>query len=216
MELPRVTEILKPFSNIEYIKPDILKNAAARGTLVHGYCAAIAKDAWLPESMIDQELKGYVKSFNLWKDAQVLKFPIVEKRFQDDKAGFTGQLDMVILGTDKELYLVDLKTSARPQKTHPIQMAAYKHLLLLNNVRVKAAILVYLHKDGDFPEILRFDNLENETQVFFNALDCYKFFNRKKGQPYEHYRYNFEEYLSADSRHHGGTELHPERLQDGQ
>lgn len=202
MDLPRVTEILKPFSGIEYVKPDVLKNAAARGTQVHSYCAAIAKDAWLPESMIDEELKGYVQSFRLWKDAQVKKILLVEKRFQDEHNGFTGQLDFVILGADDELYLVDLKTSARPQKTYPVQMAAYKHLLELNKVRIKAALLVYLDKAGELPDVARYDELDDETQVFFSALDCYNFFNRKKGQNYARCSYNTE-CVSEDSEHDG-------------
>lgn len=39
----RVTEVLYPFSGLSNIKPDILANAARRGTRVHDICEGIMK-----------------------------------------------------------------------------------------------------------------------------------------------------------------------------
>src|ERR1700733_9062991 len=132
---PRVTEILKPFSGFDYVSPTILKRAAARGSSVHALCAGIAKGAWLPDSMIDEELKGYVDSFKKWAKAQVKEFKIIEKRYCDEVLGFTGQVDFVLVGTDEEIWLVDLKTSSHKNKTYPLQMAAYVYLLNKNSIR---------------------------------------------------------------------------------
>lgn len=154
--------------------------AAARGTTVHALCAGIAKGAWIPDGMIDAELLGYVNSFKKWADTQVSKFVVIEKRFKDDTLEFTGQLDFVILGHDNELYLADLKTSARPQKTYPVQMAAYEHLLNKHNVKIKGAMLVYLNKTGEFPEIHMLEDMQAEHDVFLSALDCWNYFNKGK------------------------------------
>lgn len=180
MEFPRVTEVLRPFTNFTGVSQVVLDRAAARGTTVHALCAGIAKDVWVPDSMIQEELVGYVNSFRQWVAAQVEKFIVIEKRYIDENFGYTGQLDFVVLGKDKKIYLVDIKTSARPQKTYPVQMAAYKQLLAKHNVPIEGVMLVYLDKDGDFPNISTYDNLEEEWAVFRGALDCWKYFNKHK------------------------------------
>lgn len=177
---PRVTEILQPFTKFEFVPKDKLASAAARGTSVHALCAGIAKGAWVPDSMVDEELRGYVESFQKWADKQVSKFIVIEKRFQDEHLNYTGQVDFVVVGTDEEVYLVDIKTSATQHKTYPIQMAAYESLLRKSGIEVKGAMLVYLSKDGEFPEIDLIEDFTEKFHVFLSALDCYNYFNRKK------------------------------------
>ena len=130
--------------------------------------------------MIPEDLLGYINSFRRWSEAQVKEYLIVEKRYNDPVVEFTGQLDYVVRGTDDELYLVDLKTSAKAQKTYPIQMAAYDLLLRNNQINVKAALIVYLNKDGEFPEIHLLDDMTEELHVFLSAVDCWKYFNKRK------------------------------------
>jgi hypothetical protein len=178
--IPRVTEILKPFTGIDFIPKDVLEKAAARGTSVHALCAGIAKGAWIPDGMIGENLLGYVNSFKLWSEAQVDKFVTIEKRFTDEDLKFTGQLDFVILGKDGNLYLVDLKTSASHQKSYPIQMAAYDYLLEKHKIKVKGAMLVYLNKDGEFPNIHYLEDMQEERSVFMGALTCWHYFHKRK------------------------------------
>lgn len=180
MQIPRVTEILRPYTHYDGVPKEIMKKAAERGTTVHALCAGIAKGAWLPDGMIGEEFIGYVNSFKKWIEMQVDKFVIVEKRFTDEKLMFTGQLDYVITNKDNDLYLVDIKTSSRPQKTYPVQMAAYDLLLRNNHVKVKGAIIVYLDKDGDYPNINLIDDLAPELHTFLCALDCWHYFNKRK------------------------------------
>lgn len=184
MNFPRVTEILKSFTSYENVPSEILRNAAARGSSVHAICAGIAKGAWIPDSMIDENLQGYVKSFKHWADAYVTDFVVIEKRYTDSILGYTGQLDFVILDKDQNLFLIDLKTSAKPQKTYPVQMAAYDNLLKESDMHVKGAMLVYLNKTGEFPAVHVMDNFIKEFHVFKCALQCWKFFKkRKKDEP---------------------------------
>lgn len=180
MSYPRVTEILNYYTGYDNVPQDILMRAATRGQKVHSICAGLAKGAWLPNEMIDEHLHGYVDSFRKWSEAQVADYPIIETRMFDEELQYTGQLDFVIKGNDNELYLVDLKTSAKPQKTYPLQMAAYEGLLKKQNIMVKGAFLVYLQKDGEFPNINYLEDMTEEWRVFECALQCWKFFNKRR------------------------------------
>jgi hypothetical protein len=180
MELPRVTEILKPFVTFGKVSSEILQNAAIRGTKVHALCAGIANGAWVPDSAIAEEYKGYVDSFLSWMQAQVQSFLIIEKRYIDEHLGYTGQVDFVIVANDGLKYLVDIKTSAKPQKTYPLQMAAYESLLSKNEVQVDGAMLVYLDKQGEFPNIEVIEDFTYLRHIFYSALDCWNYFHRRK------------------------------------
>lgn len=180
MTYPRVTEILKPFTSYDKVPKDVLANAARRGTAVHALCAGIAANRWVPDSMIDAEYLPYINSFNLWKNAQVKDFTVIEKRYCDEEMGFTGQLDFVVTGNDGRVYLVDLKTSAAPQKTYRVQMAAYDHLLRRDGINVDAAMIVYINKQGQFPNIDLIDTMGEHWNAFYCALECYKYFNKGK------------------------------------
>ena len=178
--IPRVTEILRPFTSYDQVPKDILERASARGTSVHALCAGIAKGNWIPDGMIGEELLGYVNSFRKWQEAQVKEFTIIEKRFTDNEKRYSGQLDFVVKCVDEKYYLVDLKTSSKPQKTYPIQMAAYESLLAQNGITIEGAMLVYLNKDGEFPDIDFLENMEEEYSVFLSAVKCYEYFKIRK------------------------------------
>lgn len=177
LKLPRVTEILHCFAQYRGVPRDVLENAAARGTKVHGLCACVAQDLWVPP-MID-ELKPYVESFTRWHDSNVKRLYMVEKRMQDSNLSYTGQIDFVFRLNDDKCWLVDLKTCLKPMKTHPVQMAAYVKLLKDNDVNVDGAKLVYVPKTGkDATEIMfSLDDLRVYYDVFASALKCYQYFN---------------------------------------
>lgn len=205
MELPRVTDIIKGFTTYQNVPKEILENAASRGTKVHSLCSGIAKGNWIPDGMIGDEFLGYVNSFKQWSEAQVEEYNIIEKRFMDEVRGYSGQVDFVIKGQDGEVYLVDLKTSAKPQKTYPVQMAAYENLLKIHEIPIKGAMLVYLNKDGQFPEIQYLDDMKEEWSVFVAALECWNYFNKRKKGERESYC------LSKDPGNHGRARLYSER-----
>lgn len=218
IEYPRVTEILRPFTKYDFVPKKILDNAKTRGTTVHALCAGIAKGNWIPESMIAEDLQGYIKSFKHWSEAQVDKFVIIEKRFLDAHLLYTGQVDFVVKGKDGELYLADLKTGSTPQKTHKVQLAAYENLLGAHGIQVRGAMLVYLSKEGEFPEIDIIHEYEfgPHYSCFQSALECYNYFNRKRKK--KNGSNTTESSSSEDSAEHlpaysssdGRSELHPE------
>lgn len=182
-DLPRVTDILKPYSNFKYVEKTILMRAAERGTAVHGLCASIAKGDWVPDSLIDPALAGYVRSFKLWHKDIIEGYHVIEKRYSNPSLGYTGQVDFVVKLKKSGNFLVDLKTSASPQKTYPVQMAAYMNLIAHcrdNGLKVQGAIIVYLDKEGEYPKVHQMDDWKEELEVFLHALECWKFFNKRK------------------------------------
>lgn len=203
--VPRVTEILKPFTSYDSVPREVLDRAAARGSSVHALCAGIAKGNWIPDGMISEELIGYVRSFRKWHEAQVKRFLIIEKRYTDLRQEFSGQLDFVVECTDGKMYLADLKTSAKPQKTYPIQMAAYDKLLRQQNIFVSGAMLVYLNKNGDFPDIDLIDDMQEEYSVFASALHCHQYFKTRKKNATRN-----EECVPENPSNDGRPNLHPE------
>jgi hypothetical protein len=180
MNYPRVTQILAPFTSYDRVPKQTLENAAARGTSVHAYCAEIAKGIWVPSKMINEECKGYVDSFQQWVDAQVEEFLVIEKRYADEDHKFTGQIDCLIRAHNGETYLVDLKTCAKPNKTHALQVAAYEHILRKHGYATAASMIVYLKRDGEFPDIDFREDLSEELRIFFAATECWHYFNRGK------------------------------------
>jgi hypothetical protein len=181
---PRVTEILKAYSNFQYVPSHILENAASRGTTVHAICAGLAKGAWIPDGSIKDEHLGYINSFKIWAEDNVKKYIVIEKRFEDDQRKFTGQVDFVVLDKQNERYLVDIKTSAKENPTYPLQMAAYDHLLCRHDIYAAGAILVYLDKDGNAPKVnnIPLDELKESFKIFDCALTCWHHFNKGKAR----------------------------------
>lgn len=205
MAIPRVTTILKRYNDYGNVPPLILEKAAARGSAVHALCEGIAKGEWITESMVEPKWSGYVQSFREWHESQVESYAVIEKRLFDRDLNFSGQVDLVINSSQGMTYLCDLKTTAKSHKTHAIQLAAYEHLLAIHGIEVEASMIVYLQKNGSFPEIQLYEDLTNEWNVFLSALHCYNYFNHEDDDGTE-----TDECVPKDTSNNEGAGLHPE------
>lgn len=147
----RVTKILYPFSGLQNIDPDVVANAARRGTKVHKICEGIAEG--LGEVGTDEESKPYVDSFKIWFEG--INVLLIEKRFWDDELGITGQVDFII-ETEGGLAVVDLKTSAKASKTWQAQGCAYAYLAKKAGYDIKRILFIHLNKKGKAPKIYEY------------------------------------------------------------
>ncbi len=145
----RVTTVLYPFSGLKDVDPEILANAANRGTKVHKICEGIING--LGEIDVEDETWGYVESFKQWwnQGIEVLK---VEERFWNDELKLTGQVDLLI-NTPTGLAIVDFKTSSRPSKTWQAQGSAYAMLAKHSGYDVKHVYFLHLNKHGKAAKI---------------------------------------------------------------
>lgn len=204
LSYPRVTEVLNAFTSYDTVPHAILANAASRGTRVHNICAGIANGAWIPTESIEEEYIGYVRSFEKWFDEHVDEVLVVERRYVDKDRGYTGQIDLLVRTKKGARCLVDLKTSARPQKTYAVQMGAYCGLLEYNGIHVDTTMLVYLQKDGEPAKVTEMRIWERELNVFRCALTCWSYFNARKVKS-----------VSEDSGDNGRPGLCSKRLCEG-
>jgi hypothetical protein len=180
-EFDRVTEILSPFSGVEFIPEEVLKPAGERGTIVHKYIEGIL-DGW--ECFLKEpELEGYIKSFtDFWaryEHAYEGGTRQLEQRFYCPKMKITGQAD-VIITLNNRTYLIDWKTSSRPHITWGLQGAAYKYLAEQNgHENVDAVLFVKLAKCGKKPTLYKYENQEELWQIFENCVKLYRYFDMK-------------------------------------
>lgn len=179
LSLPRVTEILHLFTPYNHVPSGVLENAATRGSKVHGLCGLVAKNLWLPPYA--DELAPYVESFTKWHDSNVKRLDMCETRLTDKNKSYTGQIDFVFLLNDGKTWLVDLKTCYAPQKSHYVQMAAYRNMLKDQGIQVEGAQLVYAQKTGKDAKVVTLTNeqLDELAEVFNAALKCYYYFKHK-------------------------------------
>lgn len=171
----RVTEVLAPFSGLDKVPKDILSNAARRGSKVHDVCEGIVKG--LGEWDIDDEIRGYVDSFKSWW-SQSIKVLALEKRFFCSELMITGQVDMII-ESDEGAIILDLKTSAKPSKTWPLQGSAYAYMAKKEGYDIKGIHFLHLNKKGLAPNLYVYDN---QLEMFKKCLDVFKHFWGKNGR----------------------------------
>ena len=175
MEFQRVTEILYPFSGLKHVKPDVLQNAAVRGTKVHSYCESIAKGLGVWE--VGPEYQGYIDSFLSWWN-QGIEVLAIEKRFWDRNLMITGQVDF-ITKTEKGACIVDLKTSAHESKSWLLQGSAYSYMAKQNGYDIKDIQFVKLLKDGRPAKVFTY---EENMDLFNQCLNVYRYFYGTKSK----------------------------------
>lgn len=178
---PRVSEIIgkQTERQMKLIPIENLVNASIRGTKVHSYCEAYLKGLWIPE--IEEEYEPYVEAFMKWADENIEKTLYNNIRLYDDKDQFTGEFDaIVVLKNSKKTALIDIKTSANPSISWPVQLAAYKHLCCLNGYAFETVFNIHLKKTKDKVKVneIEHENLTKYWEIFASSLSCFNYFER--------------------------------------
>lgn len=175
----RVTEILKPYSKLDIIAPEVLANAARRGTRVHTYCEMHALNLFVDD--YDEDCKNYVESFKSWYDLMVVKLHYNELRLNSAIYRISGKFDMIVQlkGDPTDCFtLLDIKTPSIPTMSWNLQTAAYRILIRDEmGITIDRRICLMLPKDGARERVIEFKNHEKEERLFLNALEIYRFFN---------------------------------------
>ena len=180
-EHDRVTNVISPFTGIEFIPEHILSNAAGRGTLTHACIEGILQG--FEDVDVVPEVQPYLQSFKSFWEESSYTFEggrlILERRLFCDEKMITGQVDLIIEMEDKTI-LIDWKTSSRPQKSWALQGAAYKYLAEINGFEnVESILFVRLKKDGKPPVLTRHTTHDEDIETFFKCLELYRWFKMK-------------------------------------
>ena len=177
MLFPSVTQVLSPFADFSMIPADVLERSCLRGTAVHDACATIARG--LPVMNLTPETAGYVDSYRRWYDLMVDEVLMVETRLVDLDFGFNGAPDLVIRAKNQEIILVDNKTPVQLIKSWRLQCAAYCALVSKNGIVPARSGSLRLHPDGGIARMDFYDNNQGDFNLFLQALNLYRYFNRK-------------------------------------
>lgn len=177
MYFPSVTEILKPWSDFSMIPPAVLEAASVRGTAVHDACATIARG--LPVLSMSQEIEGYVESYSRWFELMVDEVLLVEERLIDVAFGYNGEPDLIVRSNHQEIILVDNKTPVQLLKTWQLQCAGYYNLAVKQGITPDKCGSLRLHPDGKIAKMEYYGNSLNDFNLFLQALNLHRFFNRK-------------------------------------
>lgn len=82
----------------------------------------------------------------------------------------------MIIETPDGAAIVDLKTSAKPSKTWPLQGSAYAYMARKKGYNIQEIQFLHLNKHGDKPTIFKY---EDSFETFKKCLDVFNYFYRE-------------------------------------
>lgn len=174
--LPSVTTIIGAVS-AHWMPTDFYtEEGRARGSAVHAYCAQYAQGKYC--APLPKQWAGYGLSFRRWADQYIVEVFAAEERLVCDQYRYTGQIDLLCeINGQRGPGLPDIKTGAK-SKAHPVQIAAYRHLMD-NNHKTNWGGILRLKADGGMP---LFDATPNDYALDFNIfLSMLNVFNYYQG-----------------------------------
>lgn len=134
----RVTEIIRAvdpdpeFEKLMKSRPEVVENAGKRGTILHLIAdqilrgKPISKGHFARAIEIDPKCAEWIKTFSQFaNDHQELVVAESALRMYRDKEKITGELDFIIENDFEEIFIADLKTSAKIPKSIKAQLGAY-------------------------------------------------------------------------------------------
>ena len=165
IQIPSVTQIMKPLSDMVYesIDSQTLEYAARRGTIVHD-----AIDNYLEFEIEDvpEEQRGYFDAFLAWKEKENPEIIATERKVYHKALRYAGKCDLLCM-IDGRLTLVDYKTSAAFQPMlYPIQLEGYAKAWETHGVKVEDKMILHLKKDGKYIVHRCAQNPEHYSVIF--------------------------------------------------
>lgn len=149
MDLPRVSQIIAPYSGYNKVPKKILEKAAERGTLIHSACSSMVNKE---ECKLPYEYAKYAMSFGKFLP-RIKSIHSQENRLEDSEWGYTGMYDYLgeVEGY-KGIVLFDIKSSYAAKKIWGCQLAAYYRLVSeFLSITPSAIFSVHLSKEGKSP-----------------------------------------------------------------
>ena len=181
-QLPSVTQILDPYTGLEYVDPELLRRAAEFGSHVHAACHLLNLEQ-LDDATLDPALAPYVHA---WEQFLTDTGAIVlesERRVASEKYGYAGAIDTLVFW-GRSNRLIDIKSSATMPRTVGPQTAAYSQAYLEETgQRVRDRYCVLLKPDGRYSTTKLSD--PNDWNIFQAALVLHRWYYAKNGERHE-------------------------------
>lgn len=161
---PSVTEVLNKMNMMGYLPND--QYFLDRGTYVHEAIALYLRGQ-LDESSLSEGIRPFVDSAIEYITATGYKATHIELPLHDPIYQYCGTLDA--------LPLRDWKNSSN-QAWHSIQLAAYYHLAVVNNLKPEIPCSIHLSDKGKLPKVepYKLEKIYADKKIFLAALACYQ------------------------------------------
>lgn len=179
--VPGVTEALKVVSGADYlgVDPEVLANAAARGTAVHRMVELDGQGV-LDEAALDPDLQPYLVGWRRFLRESGLVVLAQEHRVASRRYGYAGTLD--IFGVlNGRFALIDVKSVAMVMRSTGPQTAAYETALrewspeLLPGDAPVDRFALQLRPGQPTPYSLVPFPSRRDARTFLAALECHNF-----------------------------------------
>lgn len=172
MELIHVTSVLSVYQDFSKVNPDVLDYASDRGVRVHAAIPKILDDQWIP---IQEDIKGYIASFEIFKREMIHRTVFCEKTFTCEIYRLTGTLDWggFLVDHPDWFTIIDWKSPLNRQRTWFSQLAAYQYLA--REYEPKRAGSLRLHPKGKLPKMDWADDYERAWDAYQHGLISYRY-----------------------------------------
>lgn len=160
--------------------------AADRGSLVHSLAEAASRGAEIDLVGVPDAARGYAQAFVAWTRAMRPTPLFTEANVYSDRHGYAGTTDLIAAFPDRQVRLVDFKTSGDLYREVALQLEAYRQAefivphvgeakrIPLPPVAETAAVL--LRPDGTF----EYRTMRGDLDVFLALLRVWRWMRAKE------------------------------------
>lgn len=183
LEDPAVYDTAEKAAAVIYRKRD---SAADRGSLVHSLAEVTARGAEIDLTGVPKDARGYAKAFVAWTGAMRPTPLFTEANVYSDHHTYAGTCDLIAAFPDKQVRLVDFKTTGDLYREVALQLEAYRQAdfivphvgeprrIPLPTVAETAAVL--LRPDGTY----EYRTMKADLDVFLSLLRVWRWMHRKE------------------------------------
>lgn len=166
--VPSVTDISSMLTSFGNINPEIIRQAARRGTRVHELCQLIDYGVEPDVLEVETELAGYVLAYMHFLRDFKPSWEHIEEMYYSDFLKLAGTLDRY--GTvDGEPWLLDIKTASSPDRATKIAWSVQLDLYAqISDLRPKKMVDLLLKNDGTYRLI---DSDETQFKYHYNVFE---------------------------------------------
>ncbi len=100
--------------------------AADRGSLIHSLAEAVARGADIDVTGVPADARGYAEAFLAWARAMRPAPLFTEANVYSDQHGYAGTTDLIAAFPDRQVRLVDFKTTGDLYRETALQLEAYR------------------------------------------------------------------------------------------
>lgn len=173
---PSVTQILDPYTSLEFVDRETLRRAAEFGSHVHAACHLFNMDE-LDRAALDPALEPYIAGWERFLDESGAVVVLSEHRVASRKYGYAGTFDSLV-HWGKSRRLIDIKSGTVVPKTVGPQLAAYAEAYAEESgVKVRDRYCIHLPGEGKYNSHKLTD--PRDWSIFQSALNLHNWHTRK-------------------------------------